>query len=463
MDTRWHVRRLFDSPHRLGFAAAAAVLASAAAVWAGLLVWPVPVRPGAMPAPTAHGPLFVFGFMPLFFAGFLFTVGPRWLGHAMDDARYAALARRVRTPVLVYAAAWLAWWPTWLVAAIGSAGAEDLTVAGTALAAAALPPAALLALAALGWSVVVARLTGLRWRGAAARGVPGREAAPDSPHFRIAVHAAAVGAALLWASAGAAALQAWGLLHALTLAALWSFCGGVFASASHRMLPLDAMADRPALEARHPLWLLAVLGAALGGQAADVLAAALWWPLPAGWHALQAVATAAAAALFGRIAWRWARHQRLGRQLVAMLHAGLVWLVVALALQAVAHALAAVGRPGALGLAPVHALALGWMGSTLFAMASRVAGAFGGQAQAADRVTWRLFTLVQVAALARVGAALWPPASPWLTPLAAVAWAAAGAGWLLFYGRWLGRPRPGPRGNPRGDERGDERRRQRGT
>lgn len=459
MDPRWQARRLLDSPHRLGFAAAAAVLAWAAAVWAGLQVWPVPVRPGAMPAATAHGLLFVFGFMPLFFAGFLFTVGPRWLGHPMDDVRYAELARRVRTPVLACAAAWLAWWPAWRVTVIGPAGAPESVVAGTSWDAAALLPAALLVLAALGWSVVVVRLAGLSPRGAARRGAPGRDAVRDSPHLRMAVRGAAIGAALLWAAALAAALRSWGLLHALTLAALWSFCGGVFASASHRMLPLDAMADRPALEARHPLWLLAVLGAALGLQAVDALAAAAWWPLPAAWHALQAVATGVAAALLGVIAWRWARRQRLGRQLVAMLHAGLVWLVIALALQAVAHALAAAGRPGALGLAPVHALALGWMGSTLFAMASRVAGAFGGQAHAADRVTWRLFALVQLAALARVGAALWPPASAWLTPLAAMAWAAAGAGWLVFYGRWLGRPRSGPRGNPRGDER----RRQRGT
>lgn len=436
MDTHWHVRRLLDSPHRLGFAAAAAVLGLAAAVWAGLLIWPVLLQPGAMPAPAAHGLLFVFGFMPLFFAGFLFTVGPRWLRHAMDDARYAALARRVRTPVLIYAATWLAWWPVWLMTAIGSVGADRTTVAHTTVVAAALLPAALLALAALSWSVIVVRLVGLQTRGA-----PGLSAARGSPHFRCAVYAATVGAVLLWATAGAAALESWGLLHALTLAALWSFCGGLFASASHRMLPLDTMADLPALETRHPLWLLAVLGAALGLQAIGVLTAALWWPLPAGWHALQAGVTAAAASLFGFIAWRWARRQRLGRQLVAMLHIGLVWLVVALALQAAAHALAAVDRPGALALAPVHALALGWMGSTLFAMASRVAGAFGGQAQAADRVTWRLFALVQVAALARVGAAVWPVASPWLTPLAAVAWAAAGACWLVFYGRWLGRPR----------------------
>jgi uncharacterized protein involved in response to NO len=447
MHTRWHVRRLLDSPHRLGFAAAASVLATAAVFWAGLLVWPVSGRPGAMPASTAHGLLFVFGFMPLFFAGFLFTVGPRWLGHTMDEAGYAALVQRMRTPVLAYAAAWLAWWPAWLLANAVPEGGHHAS--GTAFALtttiAALLPAALLTLTAVAWSLVVARLAAIRREPAAHHGVPHRVDERDSPHFRMAVRAAALGAALLWAGTGAAMLQSWGVLRALTLVALWGFCGGVFASASHRMLPLDAMAGHPTLAARQPLWLLVVLGAVLGLQAIDALAAALWWPLPAGWHASLALATAAAAALFGHIAWRWARRQRLRWQLVAMLHWGLVWLVVALALQAADHALAAAGSPGAIGLAPVHALALGWMGSTLLAMASRVAGAFSGQIQAADRVTWRLFALVQLAALARVGAALWPVASPGMTTLAAVAWAAAGVGWLVVYGRWLGSPRPAQR------------------
>ena len=79
----------------------------------------------------------------------------------------------------------------------------------------------------------------------------------------------------------------------------------------------------------------------------------------------------------------------------------------------------------------------------IFAMASRVAGAFGGQAQAANLVAWRLFALVQAAALARVAAALWPGLAGWLTPFAAAAFAVAAVGWLVVYGRWLGLPRRG--------------------
>lgn len=429
MDGGWRARRLLASPHRIGFVAAAAVMAAGALGWLLLLlVQPMaPIAAGVPPATIAHALAFVFGFMPLFFAGFLFTVGPRWLGSQMDDARYAMLARRVSAPLAGYALAWVAWWPAWLLAA-HSGGASS------ARAAAALP-AALLLVAAAAWSAIVAQLARLLAE-------TGRQ--PDaqaSPHLRAAALASAAGAVLLWAAGFAAARGEARALHAIATAALWVFCGGVFASASHRMLPLDAMADRPALEARHPLWLLALLAATLALQAIDAVAAAAWWPLPTLWHALQALAAAGAVALLAPIAWRWARRQRLGWQLPAMLHAGFVWLVAALTLQALAHAMAAGGRPGALGAATVHALALGWMGSTIFAMASRVAGAFGGQTQAADRVAWRLFALMQAAALARLAASLWPAAAGWLTPFAAAAFAIAAAGWLFVYGHWLGLPR----------------------
>lgn len=407
----WRARHLLDSPHRLGFVAAAAVATVLALGWA----WWLHASPAApLPRPLAHALAFVFGFLPLFFAGFLFTIGPRWLGVPIDEHTAPAMTRSIAPALLLYAGAWLAWWP--LLAAGGSR----------------FGPALLLALAAGGWSLLCVQL----WR------LPAR-GRRDSPHLRAAAAAALVGAVLLWAAAGAVAAAAWALAHTLALVALWGFVGVVFAIASHRMLPLDAMIERPALEARHPLWLLALLVCVLGLQALAVAAQALWWPLPGWASGLLSLATATAAALLALIAWRWRRRQQLGRQLVAMLHVGFVWLVLTLALQAVEYALAAVDRSSPLGPAAVHAAGLGWMGSTLFAMASRVAGAFSGQALAADRHAWALFSALQLAVLARLTAAVWPAAAAIATPLAALAWALASGGWLLVYGRWLGLPQRG--------------------
>lgn len=384
-------------------------MAASASGWAGVW-WTVP--PLALPAVTAHALLFVFGFLPLFFAGFLFTTGPRWRGLPVNVDAMRARTRSLLWPVLLLAGAWLAWWPLlWL----GRPGGI----------------APVLALAAAAWTAIV----GLLWREV-------RHPAPRrSGALTAATAACTVGSLWLWLAVAAVAVGHNDLLHHLPTPALWTFIGGVFAAAVSRLLPLGAMLES-ADGARPRAWAVpALLASAL---TAGALAAAL--PAPGALVAtLLASALTGAAAISALIAWRWLRQQRLRAHLVAMLQVGWLWWTLALALQAAAMWLAAAGRPGLLGAAPLHALALGWMGSTLFAMASRVAGAFSGQRQAANPVAWRLFGLVQAAALARVAAALWPPAAQPLGTLAACAWALAAVGWLLVYAHWLGLPAPVPK------------------
>ena len=74
--------RLTAAPHRLAFFAGGSMLTLLALWWGGALL----ARAAGVPLPwvlnpgTAHALGFGFGFMPLFFMGFLFTAGPRWLG-----------------------------------------------------------------------------------------------------------------------------------------------------------------------------------------------------------------------------------------------------------------------------------------------------------------------------------------------------------------------------------------------
>ena len=96
-----------------------------------------------------------------------------------------------------------------------------------------------------------------------------------------------------------------------------------------------------------------------------------------------------------------------------MLHLGFVWLGLAFALAAASHMLLLAGDGTAgLGLAPQHALTMGFFGSLLLAMATRVACGHSGRTLAADDLAWALFWLLQGAVLLRVGAALWPAAEP---------------------------------------------------
>jgi uncharacterized protein involved in response to NO len=88
---------------------------------------------------------------------------------------------------------------------------------------------------------------------------------------------------------------------------------------------------------------------------------------------------------------------------------------------------------------------MGFLGSTLVAMATRVSSGHGGRTLAADDTVWRLFWVLQAAVFARVAAALLAAAAVdgamALIAVAAVGWSAVCAAWALRYGRWYGTPR----------------------
>jgi len=89
---------------------------------------------------------------------------------------------------------------------------------------------------------------------------------------------------------------------------------------------------------------------------------------------------------------------------------------------------------------------MGYLGSTLIAMATRVVCGHGGRTLVADNWAWAIFWALQAGVVLRVLAALWPAAQVPLTLLAAQFWVAAVGAWALRYGRWLLQPRVD--GNP---------------
>ena len=405
---RWTWARLASAPHRLGFFAGAVLLSAMAAWWLLALTAAaagVPLH-WAVAAPAAHALAMTAGAMPLFMVGFLFTAGPRWL--ALPDVEARAL--RASTWAMVVG---------WGIALCGFHLDARVAACGTALAAA-------------GWSAHTWRFVGLL---RASR-------APDRLHPALVGAACGVGALALWGAAAAMALDEVTGVRAAARVALWGFVAPVFAIVSHRMLPFFTASALPFLDAWRPRWLLAVMLAALVGQLPLALGELWWWPLPGAVLAAQAALEAVAAVLLLGVAVRWGLVQSLSIRLLAMLHAGFVWLGLALALSALSHAwLAASGGVHSLGLAPLHALALGYLGATLFAMATRVSAGHSGRPLAADDLAWTLYWLVQAAALLRVAGALWSAHAAGLAVASAALWAAATLGWGWRYGGWLGRPR----------------------
>ncbi|GMV47879.1 MAG: hypothetical protein AMXMBFR66_32770 [Pseudomonadota bacterium] len=404
----WRLTLLAAAPHRLGFVPAALMLALTALWWLAALAareagWSVP---WAVPPAAAHGLEFALAFMPLFMLGFLFTAGPRWMG--LPDHTAAPLVRSVLTMCLGWPFALLGFHLSAALAALG------------------------ILLVALGWSALVRRFVGLL------RASP----AADRRHARAAAAAMAVGALAMFVAAASLALGRPDWTRAAVQLAIWGFLAPIFTTVSHRMIPFFTAGVLPAVAAWRPYWLLHLMLGVLAVSALGAAAEVLWWPLPWAVRALLLAVQAPAALLLLWVVWRWGLLPSMKIRLLGMLHGGFLWFGLALALSACSQArMLWLGPEGTLGLAPLHALTMGYLGCTMIAMITRVTAGHSGRALEADNLAWGFYLVLQCAVLLRVAAALWQAGSGVLTLFAIAAWTLGGTGWALRYGNWLGRPR----------------------
>lgn len=407
----WRLRWLLAAPHRLGFFCAMLVLVAASLWWLAELAGRATGAlgpPAAVPALLAHAVVMVFGFMPLFFSGFLFTAGPKWLGVP------PLATRQVAPAVLWQAGGWLLW-------LAGACASDRLAAAGLAL-----------ALAGLAWMVA------LFWRLIAASGAADR------------VHAQTVG----WAGVAgvfslAGVLLAWrggrlDLALAFTHTGLWGFVTVTYLAVAHRMIPFFTAKVLPLVTVWRPFWVLwFMLGVALW-QVLALWVQALWAPAPGGpapwwpWLALALEALAGGVLLWLAVVWGLVQSLRI--RLLAMLHVGFVWLGLALLYSALSRALWLHAGQPVLGLGALHLLGMGFLGSVMLAMVTRVSCGHGGRTLVADGLVWALFWLLQVCVLLRTAAAV-TGAPFWALPLAALLWAGVMTIWSVRHANWYGRPR----------------------
>jgi uncharacterized protein involved in response to NO len=344
------------------------------------------------------------GFMPLFIVGFFFTAGPRWLGLPEVSAH------TLRWPVLLM-----------LIGSAWSLVGFHVHAIWAGLG---------VALVSLGWS----RIVGRQWT--LLRASP----SVDKLHATLLVVAGGVGVCAVWTAALALVSGHLVLLRLAVHVVLWMWLAPTFVVVSHRMLPFFTASALPLLDAWRPNWLLWVMFAAVIASGCGTLAEVLWPGLPERLRWFQLAIEGPAAALLLALAVRWGVVQSLKIRLLAMLHVGFVWLGAAMALAALSHGWQALGGPG-LGLAPLHALTMGYLGTTLVAMITRVASGHSGRPLAVDNVAWRLFGVLQLAVVARIASELWPSAYWGLLLTSVIAWSVATTAWAWRYGGWLGRPR----------------------
>jgi uncharacterized protein involved in response to NO len=405
-------RHLLLAPHRLAFFAGTLMLLLCALAWATLLVAQLAgeVVATVMPPTLLHGVLFAGGFMPLFMAGFMFTAGPRWL----DVPPPTAAAMR---------------WPVGL----HCAGVALIVVGARADHAVTAFGALLLAMA---WTAIGVGFAG-QIRSSNVR---------DKLHAKCVMVFWTVGITCAMLFAAGLAIRQMSIVAAALWIMVFGFITPIHATVAHRVLPFFTSNAVTRFVPWRPNWALGLLLAALLVFGALQLAGRLdLVPRRQGtWLTLVTVGPAAAA--LAVLALRWGLAQSLrgpSLRLLAMLHLGFVWSVIALLLATADAALALLGGDTTLrlGLAPLHALTMGFLGGLLFAMATRVICGHGGIPVVADGYVWSLFWVLQVAVLLRVVASVWPPYSAALSAAAALLWCGVWAAWASRYLPVLLRPR----------------------
>jgi uncharacterized protein involved in response to NO len=405
----WRVRHLLLAPHRLAFFMAAVMLGASALWWVGILLARVlqwPVNPAVL-APLMHALLMSLGAMPLFFSGFLYTAGPKWL--KLPAVSALSLLPALATLMMGWALAW-----------IGMHWQLQLAAAG-------------MGLVALGWIALSLRFAHMVWCSRVS----------DKLHTTVASVACLIGAVvMLWVTLSLV-LNSTLLLRAGIQLGIWWFLAPVFAVVSHRMVPFFSATLIKTLDAWRPNWVLVVMLGTLLFEGLGSVADLWWWPVPSALRWLQVGVEAPLALLMLGLALRWGFIQSLKIRLLAMLHGGFVWLGLALALNVISHGLmAASGDTVSLGLAPLHAMTMGYLGCTMFAMVTRISSGHGGRKESADNTAWSLYWVLQAAVVLRVSAAISGAYSQALTLAAVAAWCVAMLGWAVRYGVWFGTPRP---------------------
>jgi len=396
-------KQLTAAPHRLLFCIGALNVLLAMGWWTAWLVaarWNLFVMPQPVVwAGWMHGIVMQYQVLPPFVFGFLLTVFPRWMG-------LPALERRHYVPV-----------------GVGMFGGQALTLVGLGGHATALHLG--IALTIVGWSYGLALLLRLLWR---------------DPAWTW--HAVSCACALILGLAGLVAFAAYLYTPSPLLAFVAIRFGGfglllpLYFTVCHRMLPFFAASAIPGHRAWKPMGLLAAFWVfALAHLAIELVHAYAWlWTVDLPFAAMTAW-----------MLWKWWPRQgkttapRAGTvaaipampALLRVLYIGFAWLPVALVLYATQSLWLAATGAFVLGRAPAHALFVGYFGSLLVAMVTRVTQGHSGRPLQLGRVAAIAFAIVQLVAVVRIAAELVPDAMAWQ--------AAAGIGWLLAFLPWVAR------------------------
>lgn len=385
-------RLLAQAPHRLLFFVGASNVLLAMLWWAA---WLVAARwPGVLPMPQAevyggwlHAFVMQYQMLASFIFGFLLTVFPRWMGlRDIERWRYAPVG--------------LGLFGGQVATLLGAMGWGAGTIVG-------------LFFTLGGWLAGVVTLAPLLWR---EKGTTW--------------HARSCFAALVLGLSG---LACW-TVFLLGGSPMWAFASiklgtfgfllPMYVTVAHRMFPFFAANVVPGYTPWRPMWLLAAFWTlALGHLGMELLHAYEWlWMADVPLFVLTAL-----------LVWRgWPEGPKPG--LLTVLFVGLAWMPLAFALYAAQSGAYLATGEFLLGRAPAHALFVGFFGSVLVAMVTRVTQGHSGRKLVMPAAAWFAFAAIQLVAVTRIAAELANDSYLWQA-IAAIGWLVALAPWVLRIGR----------------------------
>lgn len=344
----------------------------------------------------AHAFLMIYGFFSFFILGFLFTTFPSWMnGEKIQSRHFTASSLLMAGGIVLFY--------------LGLAAGKLIVAAGVAM---------LLA----GFSIAVYALLRVLFR------VKNQDRR----------HAIAASVALVCGWLGIAAYLLWLLTEDASLldfsrsAGIWFFLLPIVMTVSHRMIPFFSSRVLDNYVLIRPYWILWLMLVCSAGhgilQLWEMAFPYLWmFDLPL-----------AASAVYLSFTWGLLRSFRV--HLLAVLHIAFAWLGLSMLLygtQSLVFLLSG-GKLLIFGLAPLHALAIGYFASMVLGMASRVTLGHSGHPLVLDKLSWLLFIGFQAATLFRI----LPDILPAATSMAPGLYLLAGLTWLICFTLWAGRYAP---------------------
>jgi uncharacterized protein involved in response to NO len=382
------LRLLAAAPHRLMFFIGATNVLLAMTWWA---IWLIDARwqlfglqQPAIPAGWLHAVLMQYQVLPSFMFGFLLTVFPRWMN-------LPQLTRTHYVPV-----------------GVGMFGGQLLTLVGLFAGMPLIKAGA--ALTFLGWGVGTALLVRLAYRDR------GRTWHAVSCVFALSFGLLGLTAYIVYVHT----LDAKLLFLSVKIGSI-AVLLPIYFTVCHRMIVFFASSVIPNYRPQRPMWALAAFW--------PLALVHVWLELRHAYEWLW-LADAPMAVLTAWLLAQWWPRKASMPALLRVLFVGFAWLPIAFALYAAQSIWFATTGAFELGRGPAHALFIGFFGSLLVAMVTRVTQGHSGRPLVLGGVAAFAFILVQLIAVVRVIAELAPDSLLWQA-IAAIGWIVAFMPWVV--------------------------------